>query len=144
MSNVLNNFSSLVVQHVIPKPCTAKYIAEVETWVKTKEVRSKEEVMLAEFGYADERAIPAVSLPLHRSLHCPVVRRDGGRGTLVSLVVVPTLECGLYCACECFQRHSQRGVHPAAWVPTALCWRRLGGERQNEQPGHGFRVLMSV
>ena len=80
MSNFLNRFSSWVVQHVIPKPCTAKYIAEIETWVKTKEVRSKEEVMLAEFGYADERAIPAVSLPLHRSLHCPVLGRGGREG----------------------------------------------------------------
>lgn len=49
----------------MPKPCTAEYIAEIETWVKTKEVRSKEEVMLAEFGYADERAIYDVSLLLH-------------------------------------------------------------------------------
>lgn len=62
MLQLANTFGSWVLQHVVPKPCTAKYIAEIETWEKTKEVLTKEEVMLSEFGYADERAIPAVSI----------------------------------------------------------------------------------
>lgn len=40
----------LCVQHLIPEPCSEAYIAEVEEWMETPEVRSKEEVMADEFG----------------------------------------------------------------------------------------------
>ncbi len=59
----------IIVQHTVPKPCTAEYISEIETWEETKEVRSKEEVMQAEFGYTNDRDFTsAVSLLLPGSL----------------------------------------------------------------------------
>ena len=42
-----------VLQHTVPKPCTDEDIAEIENWLETKEVRSKDEVMLEAFGYTD-------------------------------------------------------------------------------------------
>lgn len=81
---------------MVPKPCTAKYIAEIETWEKTQEVLTKEEVMLAQFGYADERAIPAVSILQSPLVHC-AERGAGGEvrgGKVGSLVMVLVCKCG--------------------------------------------------
>lgn len=39
-------------QYTIPKPCSAEYIDSIQTWIDTPEVRTKEEVMLDEFGEA--------------------------------------------------------------------------------------------
>lgn len=47
----------------MPKPYTAEDIAKIETWLDTKEVRTKDEVMLETFGHADKsEANAAVSL----------------------------------------------------------------------------------
>ncbi len=42
----------LLLQYTIPKPCSAEYIDSIQTWIDTPEVRTKEEVMLDEFGEA--------------------------------------------------------------------------------------------
>lgn len=59
----------------MPKPCTAEDIAEIETWLDTKEVRTKEEVMFENFGYTDENAANAAVSFL---LDAPRVRLLGG------------------------------------------------------------------
>lgn len=51
-------------QHTVPKPCTVEDLDKIQTWLDSKEVLSKEEVMLETFGYTDERsANQAVKLP---------------------------------------------------------------------------------
>ena len=48
----------------MPKPCTAEDLDKIQTWLDSKEVLSKEEVMLETFGYTDENSVnQAVSFP---------------------------------------------------------------------------------
>ncbi len=49
---MLLTFKLLLLQYTIPKPCSAEYIDSIQTWIDTPEVRTKEEVMLDEFGEA--------------------------------------------------------------------------------------------
>lgn len=48
-----------VWQHTVPKPCTAEDLAKIQTWLDTKEVRTKDEVMLENFGYIDPNSANA-------------------------------------------------------------------------------------
>lgn len=42
----------LLLQYTIPKPCSVEYIDSIQTWMDTPEVRTKEQVLLDEFGEA--------------------------------------------------------------------------------------------
>ena len=58
----------------MPKPCTAEDVAKIETWLDTKEVQTKDEVMLENFGYTDERSANAAVSPTGRSL-CLIIAK---------------------------------------------------------------------
>ncbi|KAA6421770.1 MAG: hypothetical protein FRX49_08381 [Trebouxia sp. A1-2] len=40
------------IKYTIPKPCSVEYIDSIQTWMDTPEVRTKEQVLLDEFGEA--------------------------------------------------------------------------------------------
>ncbi len=42
----------MLSQYFLPKPCSEEYVESIQTWLDTPEVRSKEEVMMDEFGEA--------------------------------------------------------------------------------------------
>ena len=47
----------MIWQHTVPKPCTAEDLDKIQTWLDSKEVLTKEEVMLETFGYTDENSV---------------------------------------------------------------------------------------
>ena len=62
-----------LLQYVFPKPCPQEYIESIHTWQDTPEVRSKEEVMMEEFGEA--------------------VKPDGSTSGAVSMLLYPYHDC---------------------------------------------------
>lgn len=66
---------AFVWQHTVPKPCTAEDLDKIQTWLDSKEVLTKDEVMLETFGYTDEKAANrAVSFQGPACIGCIVVR----------------------------------------------------------------------
>lgn len=66
----------MIWQHTVPKPCTAEDLDKIQTWLDSREVLTKEEVMLDTFGYTDERsANRAVSFQVFACVGCLVARR---------------------------------------------------------------------